>query len=73
VLAPTAGCHPLPPDDEVDIDIDMFNDVDSQILRDALWEKDRTPTASPADSTSTVNSNSSKKRGRKKKSKRNDK
>ena len=58
-------------EDEVDVDIDTFDDLDNQTLRDALWDKDVTPTASPADSTSTVNSSgSARKRGRKKKSKR---
>ncbi|XP_067930469.1 ataxin-7-like protein 3 [Watersipora subatra] len=60
-------------EDEVDVDIDTYDNSDIQALRDAaLWDKDITPTASPADSTSTVNSSGSRKRGRKKKSKRRD-
>lgn len=60
-------------DDEVHVDIDTYDDLEGQALREALWDRELTPTASPADSTSTVNSSGSKKRGRRKGKRRHDK
>ncbi|XP_064644609.1 ataxin-7-like protein 3 isoform X2 [Lineus longissimus] len=51
----------LDPVDEIHVDIDTYDDGDSQAMRDTLqWEAASAP--SPADSTSTTTSNSSKKR-----------
>lgn len=48
------------PADEVQVDIDSYEDGDSQSLRESLqW--DVTPNPSPADSTSTINSTGSRK------------